>query len=193
MLASSAPLSQTDEVTMNTESFEEYQEPMAGMVASANPAPPSGVPSSLAAVDYERGLAYAFGEGVTKDLKTAFEYFKSAAEKNHAPAQYKLGVAYAYAEGVDMDKSQAIYWYQKAAFQGHTIAQRNLGVMYENGEGVIQDKAMALAWFSILADSGNIMDIRRKDALANELSSAEVEAADEIKKDLLANINSNRM
>ncbi|NNE37304.1 MAG: sel1 repeat family protein, partial [Gammaproteobacteria bacterium] len=154
------------------------------MVASVAPTSTGPAPSSLAAVDYERGLAYAFGEGVTKDLETAFQYFKQAAEKDYAPAQYKIGVAYAYAEGTPADKSQAANWYEMAAMQGHTIAQRNLGVMLENGDGIQQDKIKALAWYNILANSGNVMDIRRRDALSNELSQADLTESDRITAEL---------
>ncbi len=154
------------------------------VVASATPISAQPAPSSLAAVDYERGLAYAFGEGVTKDLKIAFQYFKQAAEKNYAPAQYKIGVAYAYAEGTSTDKDQAAYWYEKAAMQGHTIAQRNLGVMLENGDGINQDKIKALAWYNILAKSGNVMDIRRRDNLSSELSQVDITESDHITVEL---------
>jgi uncharacterized protein len=186
-------LSMNIEQAMANETIEVEQQATENLVATLEPAVRSDVPSSLAMVDYERGLAYSFGEGVSKNLETAFEYFKIAAEKNYAPAQYKLAVAYAYAEGTDQDKSQAVYWYQKAAFQGHTISQRNLGVMYENGDGIEQDKELALAWYSILAESGNVMDIRRMETLSSELSFDEVEAANRKKNDLLAEISVNRM
>ena len=140
---------------------------------------------SNAAVDYERGLAYSFGKDFPRDLKTAFTYFKKAAENNYAPAQYKLGVAYAYGEGTSRDLSQSAYWYQKAATQGHPIAQRNLGMMYQTGEGTVQNRPLALAWFSILADRGNVMDIRRKETLDAELSDEEREQANQLKQSLL--------
>jgi TPR repeat protein len=161
-------------------------------VAAVQPAQPTTVPTSLAVVDYERGLAYSFGEGVAKDPASAFSYFKKAAENNYAPAQYKLGVAYAYAEGTQADLAQSAYWYEKAAMQGHTISQRNLGVMYQNGDGVAQDKTRALAWFSLLADSGNVMDIRRREMLASELSSDENERAEQLKRELQEQIAAGR-
>jgi hypothetical protein len=160
-----------------------------GPAFKSEPAVQSNAPASLAAVDYERGLAYSFGEVVPKNMETAFDYFRKAAEKGYAPAQYKLGVAYAYAEGTAEDKKQAIYWYKKAALQGHTIAQRNLGVMYETGDGIPRDKQQALAWYSILADSGNVMDVRRKEQLHSELSMEQLEESERIKNNLLAEIS----
>ena len=159
------------------------------MVASLAPATSQAIPTSLAAVDYERGLAYSFGEGVTKNLETAFEYFMNAAEKDYVPAQYKVGVAYAYAEGTMEDKIQAVYWYEKAAMRGHTIAQRNLGVIYENGDGINEDKVKALAWYNILAQSGNVMDIRRRDTLTDEMSSTDISEAERLSLDIQDQIN----
>jgi len=161
-------------------------------VATAGPAEQMDVPASIAVVDYERGLAYSFGEGVAKDLQMAFDYFRKAAESNYAPAQYKLGVAYAYAEGTSMDLSQSAHWYERAALQGHSIAQRNLGVMYQNGQGRDQNRPLALAWFSILADNGNVMDIRRMEALSGELTSDEIEQSEQLKRELIEQINSSR-
>ncbi len=159
------------------------------MVATLAPATSQAIPSSLATVDYERGLAYSFGEGVAKNLETAFEHFMNAAKKDYVPAQYKVGVAYAYAEGTMEDKTQAVYWYGKAAMKGHTIAQRNLGVMYEHGYGINEDKVKALAWYNILAQSGNVMDIRRRDTLSDEMNSNDISEADRLTIDIQDKIN----
>ena len=35
---------------------------------------------------------YQGGEGVTKDLSKAAEYFRKSADQNYAPAQFNLGV-----------------------------------------------------------------------------------------------------
>jgi TPR repeat protein len=187
-------LTRNVELAMDTEITEsgiEKQESSDNIDASIEPMVQSNAPTSLAIVDYERGLAYSFGEGVAKNLDAAFNYFKKSAENNYPPAQYKLGIAYAYAEGTAQDKSQAVYWYQKAALQGHSIAQRNLGVIYENGDGIDQNKAQALAWYSILAESGNVMDVRRQESLSNELTADEIVESERIKNDLLARIISN--
>lgn len=154
--------------------------------ASATPA--EGIPSSIAVVDYERGLAYAFGEGVPRDQSRAFDYFRRPAEQGHASAQYRLGIAYAYGDGTTQDKAQAMEWYRRAALQGHSIAQRNLAIMYQEGDGIPENKPLALAWLSILADNGNVMDQRRRDMLAVELNSDQLDMAEKIKSDLRAQI-----
>jgi TPR repeat protein len=122
---------------------------------------------------YEQALAYTFGDGVPQNDRTAFNLFYEAAEKGYVLAQYKLGVAFAYGEGVRQDDKQAAEWYRKAAEQGYTIAQRNLATMYLDGKGVEQNKVQALAWYQVVSNSGNAMDLRRRDMLKQELSEAE--------------------
>ncbi|MBI4005118.1 MAG: SEL1-like repeat protein [Gammaproteobacteria bacterium] len=142
--------------------------------------------TSSAEADYERGLAYAHGNGVPQNHTTAFTYFQHAAEQGYAPAQYQLGVAYAQGNGIEQNHKTALEWYQKAAQQGYAIAQRSLGTIYMYGEGVEQNKPLALAWFSILAEQGNVLDIHRRDLLKAELTKTEIEEADRLKQQLMA-------
>jgi len=141
---------------------------------------------------YQKGIAYSLGDGVPRDPAEAFKWFLAAAELGHAPAQYKAGVAYAYGEGTGKDPEQAAAWYRRAAAQGYAIAQRNLGIMYLNGDGVDENKPMALAWYTILADGGNVMDVRRRDSLARELSSPELAEARLIMERLRAEMSAAR-
>ena len=86
---------------------------------------------------------------------------------------------------MERNAREAVHWYQKAAQQGYALAQRNLGVMYMNGDGVEQNKALAYAWQSILAESGNVMDVRRRDSLQGQLTEAEIAEAMAIKDSLI--------
>lgn len=142
----------------------------------------------IAIADYEKGMTHSFGEGVAKDSNEAFRWFLKSAEQGYAPAQYKVGVAYAYGDGIAQDPVEAAVWYRKAALQGYALAQRNLGTMYAQGEGMDIDRPLAFAWYSVLAQSGNVMDIRRRDQLQSELSQEEYQRALEIKESLLGSI-----
>ena len=62
--------------------------------------------------------------------------------------------------------------------------------MYAKGEGVKQDKTQALAWYSILAESGNPIDIQRRDILAKELSPKEIATSHVIVAELKSEIES---
>ncbi|MBL1143193.1 MAG: sel1 repeat family protein [Proteobacteria bacterium] len=139
-------------------------------------------------VEYEQGLAYAFGDGVAQNDRTAFNLFYEAAEKGFVLAQYKVGVAFAYGEGVRQDMKKAAEWYRKSAEQGHTIAQRNLATMYLDGKGVEQNKVQALAWYQVVADAGNAMDVRRRDMLKQELSEVELSESQQLAEQISSRI-----
>jgi TPR repeat protein len=140
--------------------------------------------ASSASAIYEKGLAFEFGEGVPQDYRTAFEFFKKSADQNYAPAQYKLGLAYAYGQGTEINPEVAVEWYKKSAAQGYALAQRTLATLYMSGDGIEQNKPLALAWYDILADSGNVMDVRRRDALKEKLTSDEIDEANILKQGL---------
>ena len=140
--------------------------------------------------DYEKGMSHAFGDGVPKDDRSAFNLFYAAAEKNYMLAQYRVGLAYAYGEGVRQDTKLAAEWYKKAATQGHTIAQRNLAMMYLDGIGIKKNKVHALAWYNIVANQGNVMDIRRRDILQKEFSQNELAQSEELSNEILNYLNS---
>ena len=142
------------------------------------------VTRDTAASSYEKGLTYEFGEGVSQNYDTAFELFKKSAEQNHAPAQYKLGLAYAYGQGTEKDPAAAAEWYKRSASQGYALAQRTLGTLYMGGDGVEQNKSLALAWYDILADSGNVMDVHRRDSLREKLTADEIDEANKLKQEL---------
>ena len=53
------------------------------------------------------GLMYRDGEGVTRDLAEAAQWFRKAAEQGNSGAQYVLGVMYADGDGVAKDSTEA--------------------------------------------------------------------------------------
>lgn len=79
-----------------------------------------------AAACYQVALAYKNGEGVAKNLSTAFQYMKSAAEKGHTPAYIEVAKMYHGGRGVAKDRDVAERWYQKAADAGNAEARRIL-------------------------------------------------------------------
>ena len=71
---------------------------------------------------FNLGLAYYRGEGVSQDYTQAVSWYRKAAEQGVAAAQYNLGVCYYKGEGVSQDYVQAVSWWCKAAEQGHSLA-----------------------------------------------------------------------
>ena len=101
--------------------------------------------------DFEDGVS-ASQKG---DFKTAFSFYKKAAEQGELEAQFNVGLYYDIGRGVLQDYAEAVRWYKLAADQGYSAAQYNLGFMYANGEGVLQDYAEAVRWYKLAAVQGH--------------------------------------
>lgn len=129
-----------------------------------------------AGAQFNLGLLYAQGSGVTLDEQQAAEWFRHAAEQGLAAAQYNLGTLYAAGRGVIQDDREAVAWYRKAAEQGHAGAQNNLGVMYRYGYGVAADPILAFAFFQ-WASAGDEMARESLRQLSVELKPEQVERA----------------
>lgn len=107
-----------------------------------------------AAAQYNLGICYRNGWGVTRDYAEAARWYRKAAEQGYAAAQNNLGVCYHNGKGVAQNDAEAVRWYRKAAEQGNAQAQYNLGVCYEKGEGVAQNDAEAVRWCRKAAEQG---------------------------------------
>lgn len=105
----------------------------------------------LAEAQYNLGVMYNTGQGVSQDYEEAEKWFRKAAEQGDADAQFKLGLMYDQGQRVPKDYEEAVKWYSKAAEQGNASAQNNLGLMYDKGQGVPQDYIEAHRWFNIAA------------------------------------------
>ena len=92
-----------------------------------------------AKAQFNLGVIYYNGKGVTQDYTEAIGWFRRAAEQGPAQAQFALGLAYAQGKGVPLDYPKAIEWYRLASGQGDADAQYNLGLMYTDGLGVPPD------------------------------------------------------
>jgi hypothetical protein len=79
---------------------------------------------------YEVGLMYANGMGVTQDIAQAVYWVSQAAQRGLAAAQYLLATRYESGIGVEQSVHAATLWFSKAADQGHAKAQLRLGVLY---------------------------------------------------------------
>ena len=104
---------------------------------------------------FNLGLMYDTGEGVTQDYQEAVRWYRLAAEQGYANAQFNLAVMYAKGYGVAQDYQEAIRLYQPLAEQGEADAQTKLGLMYANGEGVTQDYQEAVRWYRLAGTKGD--------------------------------------
>ena len=100
---------------------------------------------------FNLGLMYDTGEGVTQDYQEAVRWYRLAAAQGYVNAQFNLAVMYANGYGVAQDYQEAIRLYQALAEQGEADAQTKLGQMYANGRGVSQDYQEASRWYRLAA------------------------------------------
>ena len=104
---------------------------------------------------YNLGVMYAEGLGVSQNNTAAVKWYLLAAKQGYGIAQYNLGLMYHHGLGVPLSKTSAVKWYLQAAKQGIVESQYTLGEMYANGEGVPQNNGAAFVWMSLAKMMGH--------------------------------------
>ena len=126
---------------------------------------------------FNMGVVYLQGIGVTQDYQAAFNWFKKSTEQKHAIAQFSLGVMYLQGLGVTQDYKVAFNWFKKAAEQGGSEAQAVLSSMYEDGIGIPQDYTRAHMWWNIAASLGNEAAAGNRDKVEKMMTPSQIEKA----------------
>jgi TPR repeat protein len=100
-------------------------------------------------------MLYEAGDGVPRDLRSAFSWYRAAAQHGEPGAQFELGTYYEYGNGVIVDNwDEAAKWYRASAEQGWVKGEAGLGRAYEYGIGVPLDLGQAIAWYDKAAAKG---------------------------------------
>jgi len=99
---------------------------------------------------FELAHSYRTGQGIPKDSRKAFAWYKKAADRGHTGAMTELGRMYLEGLGVHRDYQKAFEWFQRGAMFGNPQAQFNLGLLYFNGLGVPSDLRRAIKWWDPL-------------------------------------------
>ena len=112
---------------------------------------------------FNLGLMYENGLGVSKEEKMAVAWYLKAALRGNSNAQYNLAVLYENGRGTDINFAQANHWYREAAVQGDGLAIGNLGMLYMRGQGVKEDKiaGLALLMLSVGMDNSPVNHAKR--------------------------------
>lgn len=139
-----------------------------------------------AGAQFNLGLMYGNGFGVTQDYAEAVNWYTLAAEQGHAGGQFSLGMMYDFGEGVLRDYAAAVKWYELAAKQGFASAQFNLGVMYYSSDGVLQNYVLAHMWANIAAANGYSDGTKFRDLAAREMAQADIETAQKMARECMA-------
>ena len=82
-----------------------------------------------ARAQYNLGVMYANGQGVSKNNKTALKWYRLAAEQGVTRAQTNLGFMYGNGHGVPQDNVLAHMWYNIAASSGDKVASKNRDIV----------------------------------------------------------------
>ena len=112
-----------------------------------------------AKAQYNIGLCYVFGNGVSKNKKKAVTWIMNAAEQDYSDAQNALGDYYYNGFGVKRDFEKAFYWYKRAADLGDPLGLNNVGMCYYRGIGVNENSQKALEFLKKSAEKKNISAI----------------------------------
>lgn len=108
-----------------------------------------------ATAQFSLGFMFHSGQGISKNIDKAVQWYAQAAEQGLTEAQFRMGVLNDYGKEIGENNSQAFKWYKEAALQGHAESQALLGKMYFNGEGVAQCDVRAFLWWTLAKNQGS--------------------------------------
>ena len=131
--------------------------------------------------DFEDG----FAASEAGDYKTAFSFYKKAAEQGELAAQFNVGLYYDVGKGVAQDYAEAVRWYKLAAVRGNADAQFNLSQNYATGKGVLQDDLQAHMWMNLAAVSGDKGAQKARDVIAEQMTIQQIAKAQAMAKKCL--------
>ncbi len=123
------------------------------------------------------GALYQAGRGVPADMNQATHWYEAAAMQGDRHAMSNLAVLYAGGGGGTKNFAEAARWFQRSAELGYVDAQFDLAVLFERGDGVPQSLLDAYKWYSVAAAAGDPVAKTRADAIATQVSSEELQAA----------------
>ena len=100
---------------------------------------------------YQTGMFYFDGLGVSKDMDKANKWFQKSGDAGYPAGQFMVGEKYYFSKKF----TDAFNWYKKAADQGYEAAQLDTGYMLTQGVGVDVNKLEGLEWYKKAAAQGN--------------------------------------
>ncbi len=119
-------------------------------ISDSNSADKKGSPKD----QFDLGVAYLEGRGVSKDSTQAGIWFQKAGDQGYAPAWNALGSLYCNGNGTTVDYNKAREYYRKAIDSGDSKAMYNLARMDELGLGQDKNTSSALALYIKSGESG---------------------------------------
>ncbi|MBK8857399.1 MAG: SEL1-like repeat protein [Opitutaceae bacterium] len=125
---------------------------------------------------YNLGLAYELGRGLTKDEALAVKWYRAASDQGYARARYNLGLMIEEGRGIAADETAAATLYRAAAEQGFGPAQNNYGIMLAEGRGgLVPNLVEAYVWLALAAENG--VNPVGRDLVARQLQPGQIAQA----------------
>ncbi len=84
---------------------------------------------------FRLGTMYYQGIDCERNLDSAYNYYKKAANQEHVEANFNVGLMFFNGQGCKKNLRGAYAHIKQAADQGHLQAQYELGCLYFKGEG----------------------------------------------------------
>jgi TPR repeat protein len=120
---------------------------------------------------WQLGRMYAEGDGVLRDHRRAFDYFRKfadshaddhpAAPRSRFVANAFVALGHYYLDGipnsaveVNPDRARRMF-YHAASYFGDPEAQYQLATLYVDGNGVVRDAKRAVPWLTLAANKGH--------------------------------------
>ena len=94
---------------------------------------------------YQLGLMYQMGKGVSQDYHQTFYWWSRAAEQGNSAAQHRLGYMYIQGYGVAQDYVMSHLWFNLAILNGDRSAVVNRDVVAARMSKTQIKKALSLA------------------------------------------------
>ena len=99
----------------------------------------------IAFAQFNLGVMYEKGQGVSQDYKTAVKWYRLSTKQGNAAAQSNLGTMYGTGNGVRKDYVRAHMWYNIAARSGNKVASKNRDIVAKKMNSNQIEKAQNLA------------------------------------------------
>lgn len=94
---------------------------------------------------FQLGLMYGLGLGVSQSYTQALKWYRWAAQKGSPKAQVNLGYLYGTGRGVPQDYVEAYAWYSIAASSGDETARNNREIVASEMSPNQLERAQALS------------------------------------------------
>jgi len=142
--------------------------------------------AGYSSAEFNLGLMYFKGYGVSKDLVAAARWYLRAAQRGNLDAQENLGLML-YNRGNFIDAAR---WFKAAAARGRPLSQYNLSVLYYNGEGVERDPVEAYVWLNLAVIGNHHLAVKYAPVRRAGLTTAQLSSVNERTKRILEEMKS---